>query len=62
MRPTLDNQSYWTKSEAQLRFILKDAREAAEALATIAGADTGKYMDQINDACTVLNHRRKGGR
>lgn len=59
-RPTLTNQSYWNKTEAQLRYIIKDAREAAEALATIAGADTGKYMDQINDACTVLNARRGG--
>lgn len=62
MRPTLDNQSYWTKTEAQLRYILKDAREAADAMSTIPGADVGKYMDQINDACTVLNHRAKGGR
>jgi hypothetical protein len=60
-RPSLTNASYWTKTEAELRFIVKDATEAARCCAEWSDpAAESKYADQINDACTVLWHRNPG--
>ena len=52
-------QSYHKKSDEELQYIIKDAAEAAIAM---RGLDLGaemKYLDQVNDACTVL-YSRKG--
>ena len=49
---------YHNKRDAELRYIIKDAGEAAQ---NMRGMDTEaecKYLDQVNDACTVLRYRR----
>lgn len=56
-RPTLTNQSYWIKAEAELRYIIKDAGEAARAMRGHDAKAEGKYLDQVNDACSVLAYR-----
>jgi hypothetical protein len=55
----LSNTSYWTKSEAQLRYIIKDAGEAAAAMRGHNPEAEGKYLDQLNDACSVLHWRKR---
>ena len=57
-RPRLLNEGYWDKSFAELLYIVKDARQAAQANRD-RPATEAKYLDQHNDACTVLGWRRK---
>lgn len=45
------------KSEAQLRFIIKDAAEAANAMRGHDPVAESKYLDQVNDATTELAKR-----
>lgn len=61
---------YHTKTNAELRYIVKDASEAARATRGMTAynpngsqrSDTnGKYADQVNDASTVLGYRNRGG-
>lgn len=52
----LKGHAYHTKSDAQLEYIIKDAREAAECFRDVPEVEA-KYLDQINDACTVLGYR-----
>ena len=60
MKPILQNQSYWNKSVTELLYICEDAKEAAEATKSIGNLEAeAKYLDQVNDACTVLYHLRK---
>jgi len=47
---------YGKKSDAELHFIIRDAREAAKAQKGMSSEF--KYLDQVNDACTILNRRR----
>ena len=47
------------KSDAELRYILKDAGEAAQAMRGIDRNAECKYLDQVNDACTELHRRGK---
>jgi len=56
-RPTLTNNGYWKKSADELRFIVKDAGEAARVMRDHDNAAESKYLEQVCDACTVLNHR-----
>jgi hypothetical protein len=49
---------YKTKTEAELKFIIKDAGEAAKYMRDINPAAEAKYLDQVNDACSEL-YRRK---
>jgi hypothetical protein len=53
----LKGHSYHNKSDAELRYIIKDAREAAECLKDVSETAEAKYLDQLNDACTVLGYR-----
>ncbi len=55
----LAGHPYHGKSDAELRYIIKDAREAADAMRGHNDQAECKYLDQVNDACTVLNYRRK---
>ena len=48
---------YATKSDDALRFILKDAHEAALAMRGVDAAAESKYLDQVNDAATTLSRR-----
>ena len=58
-KPHLENKRFWALPEEALRFIIKDAREAAEAMPE--NPKVGKYLDEINDACAVLFWRREHG-
>jgi hypothetical protein len=51
---------YHTKTNDELRYIAKDASEAAKAQRGMASE--GKYLDQVNDAATVLGWRERGGK
>ncbi len=53
---------YHTKSDAELHYIHKDASEAARAMRNHNSEAEMKYLDQANDAATVLHYRRKGGK
>lgn len=45
-------------SDDALRYIVKDAGEAARAMRDHNPQAEAKYLDQVNDACTVLHYRR----
>lgn len=53
----IPGHSYHDKLDVELLYILKDAREAAAAMRGHDARAEAKYLDQINDACTVLNYR-----
>lgn len=57
MRP-LKGHSYHSKTDAQLRYIIKDAAEAAQAMRNVNFLSECKYLDQVNDAATVLGWRK----
>lgn len=58
-RIPLEGHPYHDKSDDQLRYIIKDASEAAKAMKEVNPAAEGKYLDQVNDASTVLNYRKR---
>src|SRR5665647_669818 len=51
---------YHTKTNDELQYIAKDASEAARAQRGMSSE--GKYLDQVNDASTVLGYRARGGK
>ena len=51
---------YHTKTNDELRYIAKDANAAA--MAQRGMSSEGKYLDQVNDASTVLGYRARGGK
>lgn len=58
----IKGHSYHTKSDEELRYIIKDAGEAARAMRGHSPKSEAKYLDQVNDASTVLNYRKQGGK
>lgn len=67
---TLEGHPYHLKSNAELYGIARDAKLAAEATRGMTQYDPGsnkrqdtegKYLDQMNDALSVLGHRTRGG-
>lgn len=54
----LIGHAYHRMSDAQLAFVIKDAGEARECMRGLNVVAENKYADQVNDACTILNHRR----
>ena len=56
----LDN--YRKKTDAELLYIIKDAGEAAQAMRGVSERSEMKYLDQVNDASTVMHERRTGKR
>ena len=51
---------YHKKTEAELRYIIEDAAEAAKCAQSLEDFNAErKYLDQVNDACTELYRRRK---
>lgn len=58
----LKGHEYHKKTDAELRYIQKDAAEAAKAMKFHAPRSEAKYLDQVNDASTVLHYRSKGGK
>lgn len=57
-KPMPDHE-YHAKSDAMLRYIIKDAGTAAEAMRGVNVDAECKYLDQMNDACTILHYRRQ---
>ena len=55
----LRGHPYHGKTEAELRYIIKDAGEAARNMRDLDPIAEGKYLDQVNDALTILAHRLK---
>jgi len=58
-RLSLTNQRFTELTDEQLRYILKDAREAAEAMRGHSPDSEAKYLEQVCDAASVLYSRRK---
>ena len=57
-KPIADHD-YHRKTDAELFFIMRDAAEAAAAMRGMDAAAESKYLDQINDAATVIGYRRR---
>ena len=57
MKP-LHGHPYHAKTDEMLRYIIKDAGEAAQCVRDISPVCEAKYLDQVNDACTVLHYRK----
>jgi hypothetical protein len=55
----LQGHPYHQKTDAQLRYIAKDASEAAKAMQGHSPRSEAKYLDQVNDASTVLGYRQR---
>lgn len=58
----IPNSPYHAKSDAELRYIAKDAAEAgrnAQGMGDERGVS--KYADQVADAATVMGYRNRGG-
>ena len=57
MTKPLHGHPYHSMSDEALRFIIKDAGEAAQLMRDHSPTAEAKYLDQVNDACTVLRYR-----
>jgi hypothetical protein len=55
-RMPLKGHPYHDKSDAELHGIIKDAGETARVQKGMSSE--GKYLDQVNDAATVLHYRK----
>lgn len=60
-RHPLSDHAYHKKTNAELEYIVKDAGEAAKAMQGHNPAAEAKYLDQVNDAATVLAFRKQHG-
>ena len=60
-RMPLKGHPYHKKTDAELRYIIKDAGEAAKNMQGHNRQAEDKYADQVNDAQTVLYYRKNGG-
>ena len=61
IRTPLKGHAVHTKTDAELRYIIKDAGEAMRAMRGHDEKAEGKYADQVHDANTILNHRARYG-
>lgn len=59
MPAVLPDHPYHRRSDAELRYIIKDAGKAALAMRNVNPKAEAKYLDQVNDACTILYWRRQ---
>ena len=59
MRMPLSGHIYHAKTDAELRYIVRDAGEAARAMQKHNRTAEDRYLDQVNDAQTVLYYRRQ---
>ena len=55
----MQNSPNWDKSDEELRYIIRDAGEAAKAMRGHDPDAECKYLDQMNDAATVLAYRKR---
>ena len=59
-RHPLQGHDYHKKTDAELRYIVKDAGEAAKKMRGHDEKAENKYADQVNDASSVLHFRKNG--
>ena len=59
MRMPQAGHIYHSKSDTELRYIIRDAGEAARAMQNHNRTAEDRYLDQVNDASTVLYYRRQ---
>ena len=57
MSKPIPDHRYHSKSDEQLRYIVKDASEAAQNMRGFDEVAEGKYLDQCCDAETILSWR-----
>jgi hypothetical protein len=57
-RPNIENKNFFSLSDDSLKSIIMDAGEAAKAMQSINPNAENKYLDQMNDACTVLKYNQ----
>lgn len=57
-RMPLSGHAYHKKTDDELRFIVKDAGEASVAMKDHDSKAESKYLDQVNDASTILHYRK----
>lgn len=57
-RIPLQDHPYHKKTDAELKYIIKDAGESAKSMKGHDSKAESKYLDQVNDASTVLYHRK----
>lgn len=58
----LKGHPYHDKTDEELRYIVKDAGKAARAMKGMDEKAESKYLDQVNDASSILHARTKPGR
>ena len=58
----LKGHAYHAKSDEELRYIQQDAHQAADAMRDHNPTAEAKYLDQLNDAATILHYRSEGGK
>ena len=61
-RMPLKGHPWHRKSDEELRYIIRDAGKAAEAMRGHNRTAEDKYRDQVNDASSILYYRRNGGK
>lgn len=57
----LKDHPYHEKSNDELKYIISDARDAANNVAGFNYDVESKYLDKINDAVTILRYRKTHG-
>ena len=60
-RHPLEGHDYHKKTNAELEYIAKDARKAADAMKSHNTTAENKYRDQANDSATVRHFRKTSG-
>ena len=56
----LNGHPYHQYTNEMLKFVIKDAGEAAKCAKDLGNsASENKYLDQLNDASTILYYRQK---
>ena len=60
-RHPLEGHEYHKKTDAELKYIAKDAHEAAESMKGHNTSAENKYRDQVNDSATVRHWRKEHG-
>ena len=61
-RPPIAEHPFHKLDNMKLRYIQKDAGEAAKAMRGHDKRAEAKYLDQVNDATTILHYRSRGGK
>ena len=59
MTMPLRGHKFHQKTDAELRYIVKDAGEASECMKGHDVQAESKYLDQVNDAATILYYRNR---